>query len=244
MANCLESNVVTYACACGHLNPITKLFFCRHCLKLRCGFCVCHEVCVQRKTKKVRKSIRIVSNTIRFLSKFRSIHISAAFAWRIFHRRRRNWKNIDAINASNAQVVSTHCPHEPPLFKSVSQNPVAPKSMWNRIRTLLLQLLMPRNRRKLQHAKCTTYRAWRVDGHREMSACPIKPMVRQCCAILIISCSLFNVNCISCSDRELAGKWIRSCDPFFVSHGILSECCSTWEAREARVFAPHGTEKA
>lgn len=44
MANFLESNVVNYVCACGHLNPITKLFFCRYCLKLRCGFCVCHEV--------------------------------------------------------------------------------------------------------------------------------------------------------------------------------------------------------
>ncbi|XP_031629358.1 dynactin subunit 4 [Contarinia nasturtii] len=44
MANILESNVVSYVCACGHLNPITKLFFCRHCLKPRCGFCVCHEV--------------------------------------------------------------------------------------------------------------------------------------------------------------------------------------------------------
>lgn len=44
MANILESNIVNYVCACGHLNPITKLFFCRHCLKPRCGFCVCHEV--------------------------------------------------------------------------------------------------------------------------------------------------------------------------------------------------------
>lgn len=46
MANILESNIVSYVCACGHLNPITKLFFCRHCLKPRCGFCVCHEVSI------------------------------------------------------------------------------------------------------------------------------------------------------------------------------------------------------
>lgn len=44
MAHVLEPNIVKYACFCGHLNPITKLYFCRHCLKLRCGFCVCHEV--------------------------------------------------------------------------------------------------------------------------------------------------------------------------------------------------------
>uniref|UniRef100_A0A182QQ57 Dynactin subunit 4 n=1 Tax=Anopheles farauti TaxID=69004 RepID=A0A182QQ57_9DIPT len=37
-------NRVEYACVCGLLNPLTKLYFCRHCAKLRCGFCVCHEV--------------------------------------------------------------------------------------------------------------------------------------------------------------------------------------------------------
>ncbi|KFB35593.1 AGAP000908-PA-like protein [Anopheles sinensis] len=37
-------NKVEYACVCGLLNPLTKLYFCRHCMKLRCGFCVCHEV--------------------------------------------------------------------------------------------------------------------------------------------------------------------------------------------------------
>ncbi|XP_052899952.1 dynactin subunit 4 [Anopheles moucheti] len=37
-------NRVEYACICGLLNPLTKLYFCRHCMKLRCGFCVCHEV--------------------------------------------------------------------------------------------------------------------------------------------------------------------------------------------------------
>ncbi|XP_035893069.1 dynactin subunit 4 [Anopheles stephensi] len=37
-------NRVEYACVCGLLNPLTKLYFCRHCMKLRCGFCVCHEV--------------------------------------------------------------------------------------------------------------------------------------------------------------------------------------------------------
>ncbi|KAF5300149.1 hypothetical protein FQR65_LT09240 [Abscondita terminalis] len=36
-------DVVKYACICGLLKPISKLYFCRHCLELRCGFCVCHE---------------------------------------------------------------------------------------------------------------------------------------------------------------------------------------------------------
>ncbi|XP_061390193.1 dynactin subunit 4 [Musca vetustissima] len=44
MANFMQDSVVKYACSCGILNPISKLFFCRHCPKLRCGFCVCHEV--------------------------------------------------------------------------------------------------------------------------------------------------------------------------------------------------------
>ncbi|XP_037938032.1 dynactin subunit 4-like [Teleopsis dalmanni] len=44
MANFMQESVVNYVCSCGILNPIYKLFFCRHCLKLRCGFCVCHEV--------------------------------------------------------------------------------------------------------------------------------------------------------------------------------------------------------
>ncbi|XP_037026479.1 dynactin subunit 4 [Bradysia coprophila] len=44
MANIVEPSCVNYVCSCGHLNPITKLYFCRYCLKLRCGFCVCHEV--------------------------------------------------------------------------------------------------------------------------------------------------------------------------------------------------------
>lgn len=44
MACFMQPTIVSYACSCGILNPITKLYFCRYCLKLRCGFCVCHEV--------------------------------------------------------------------------------------------------------------------------------------------------------------------------------------------------------
>lgn len=44
MAFFMSLNVVEYACVCGLLNPLSKLYFCRYCMKLRCGFCVCHEV--------------------------------------------------------------------------------------------------------------------------------------------------------------------------------------------------------
>lgn len=35
---------VKYGCSCGSYHPITKIYFCRHCSKLRCGDCVSHEV--------------------------------------------------------------------------------------------------------------------------------------------------------------------------------------------------------
>ncbi|XP_049804176.1 dynactin subunit 4 [Schistocerca nitens] len=36
--------IVRYACTCGSLKPISRIYFCRHCLKVRCGYCVLHEV--------------------------------------------------------------------------------------------------------------------------------------------------------------------------------------------------------
>lgn len=44
MAHVIGPEVVKYACSCGLLRPISLLYFCRHCLDLRCGYCVCHEV--------------------------------------------------------------------------------------------------------------------------------------------------------------------------------------------------------
>ncbi|XP_020287273.1 dynactin subunit 4 isoform X2 [Pseudomyrmex gracilis] len=35
---------VRYVCNCGSLKPISKIYFCRHCLMIRCGYCVCQEV--------------------------------------------------------------------------------------------------------------------------------------------------------------------------------------------------------
>ncbi|GLG98099.1 Dynactin subunit 4 [Gryllus bimaculatus] len=44
MSHILQSDVVRYACTCGSLKPLSRIYFCRHCLKIRCGYCVSHEV--------------------------------------------------------------------------------------------------------------------------------------------------------------------------------------------------------
>ncbi|KPJ19264.1 Dynactin subunit 4 [Papilio machaon] len=44
MAYLTQPDYVKYACSCGQIKPITSLYFCRHCLQIRCGFCICHEV--------------------------------------------------------------------------------------------------------------------------------------------------------------------------------------------------------
>ena len=36
--------LVRYLCHCGHSQPLCRLYFCRYCSQLRCGFCVSHEV--------------------------------------------------------------------------------------------------------------------------------------------------------------------------------------------------------
>ncbi|KAK7601664.1 hypothetical protein V9T40_009105 [Parthenolecanium corni] len=43
MAHLLQQNVLV-VCSCGSLKPLTKLYFCRHCVVLRCGYCVSQEV--------------------------------------------------------------------------------------------------------------------------------------------------------------------------------------------------------
>ncbi|XP_050293289.1 dynactin subunit 4 isoform X2 [Anthonomus grandis grandis] len=44
MAYIIGPEVVSYACTCGLLKPITHLYLCRHCFQLRCTFCLCQEV--------------------------------------------------------------------------------------------------------------------------------------------------------------------------------------------------------
>lgn len=44
MAYLFQPDYVRLACSCGSLKPISLVYFCRHCLKIRCGYCVSHEV--------------------------------------------------------------------------------------------------------------------------------------------------------------------------------------------------------
>ncbi|KAK2582786.1 hypothetical protein KPH14_005050 [Odynerus spinipes] len=44
MAYLYQPDYVRYVCNCGSLKPISKIYFCRHCSKIRCGYCVCQEV--------------------------------------------------------------------------------------------------------------------------------------------------------------------------------------------------------
>ncbi|EFN61229.1 Dynactin subunit 4 [Camponotus floridanus] len=39
-----QPDYVRYVCNCGSLKPISKIYFCRHCLMIRCGYCVCQKV--------------------------------------------------------------------------------------------------------------------------------------------------------------------------------------------------------
>ncbi|RWS29626.1 Dynactin subunit 4-like protein [Leptotrombidium deliense] len=38
------STIVRYQCSCGQFQPFSSIYFCRHCVKLRCKLCVSHEV--------------------------------------------------------------------------------------------------------------------------------------------------------------------------------------------------------
>ena len=40
---------VLLTCSCSALSPPSRLYFCRHCIKLRCPLCVSHEVNLSQK---------------------------------------------------------------------------------------------------------------------------------------------------------------------------------------------------
>ncbi|CAL8121874.1 unnamed protein product [Orchesella dallaii] len=44
MSHLFQLDTVKYVCCCGSLKPICNVYFCRHCLRLRCHYCVSHEV--------------------------------------------------------------------------------------------------------------------------------------------------------------------------------------------------------
>ncbi|XP_078036782.1 dynactin subunit 4 [Augochlora pura] len=39
-----QPDYVRYVCNCGSLKPISQTYFCRHCSKIRCGYCNCQEI--------------------------------------------------------------------------------------------------------------------------------------------------------------------------------------------------------
>ena len=44
MSHLFKVDRVKFICSCGLLKPITQIYFCRHCIKLRCGNCGSYEV--------------------------------------------------------------------------------------------------------------------------------------------------------------------------------------------------------
>ena len=53
------SNRVHYECSCGQRRPISRTYFCRHCLKLRCRDCLSHEVSLYLISKLIRTKLLI-----------------------------------------------------------------------------------------------------------------------------------------------------------------------------------------
>ena len=54
---------VLLTCSCSALSPPSRLYFCRHCIKLRCPLCVSHEVNLSQKPRvmvTISKSIYIL----------------------------------------------------------------------------------------------------------------------------------------------------------------------------------------
>lgn len=43
-----DGDHVLISCTCSALSPLTRLYFCRHCIKLRCQLCVSHEVSIRK----------------------------------------------------------------------------------------------------------------------------------------------------------------------------------------------------
>lgn len=63
----LNKKIVDYACLCGILSPLTKLYFCRHCLNLRCAFCCHHEVSFGKKNLCTNRDSSLFTGGFAFL---------------------------------------------------------------------------------------------------------------------------------------------------------------------------------
>jgi len=53
MTHLFQSEKVQYLCTCGSLKPLCQTYFCRHCLALKCGKCVFHEVGLTNEKKRM-----------------------------------------------------------------------------------------------------------------------------------------------------------------------------------------------
>ena len=76
MTHLFQSEKVKYLCSCGSLKPLCKTYFCRHCLALKCGDCVFHEV----KLLCLVKLLKIMSRI-----SCRSIFCTALTVWKMYH---------------------------------------------------------------------------------------------------------------------------------------------------------------
>lgn len=110
MEQYFHKKIVEYACLCGILSPLTKLYFCRHCLFLRCAFCCHHEV-----SKLAEIAIRWFD--IWLMSVYRWILISAPTVWKTSLHRKLSWERTSATPVSIAHHVSLHYLLAPLKFK-------------------------------------------------------------------------------------------------------------------------------
>lgn len=96
----LDPKIIEYACSCGNLSPLTKLFFCRHCLDVRCSFCCHHEVSCWFL---FHIEILITRSHLRWT------HFRVPTAWKTFHHLKLNCEKTNAIRVSTAHHVSILC---------------------------------------------------------------------------------------------------------------------------------------
>jgi hypothetical protein len=68
MTTLLNVQRVKYQCNCGAFKSLCYLYFCRHCLKIKCKDCVILEVSLMER--RVRKDVHPQLDTCQFLLKY------------------------------------------------------------------------------------------------------------------------------------------------------------------------------
>lgn len=138
----LNKCFVEYACLCGITSPLTKLYFCRHCLNLRCAFCCHHEVSKNHKNQ-----------IFQFVTHFfhRSIPTSARTVSRTYLRRR------PSLGRTNATPVST-------VHRANRRSQLARLRFKFRWRRRAKAAKKPQNPLKWSRRRCITWRVSHADG--------------------------------------------------------------------------------